>query len=78
MKKILFFWGKIVIYFSVGLHEGRPSYMRSLQPSKENMQHFKTINFLTFLGGSFLSSWIGSGSSQSIKISAGADPDPQH
>jgi hypothetical protein len=24
------------------LHKGRPSYRRSLQPSKENMQHFKT------------------------------------
>jgi hypothetical protein len=30
------------------LHEGRPSYRRSLQPSKENIRHFKTISW-TFL-----------------------------
>jgi hypothetical protein len=30
-------------------HEGRPSYGRSLQPSNENIQHFKTWNFLNFL-----------------------------
>jgi hypothetical protein len=33
---------KIAIYLSRGLHEGRPSYRRSLQPSKENIKHFKT------------------------------------
>jgi hypothetical protein len=27
---------------NLGLHKGRTSYMRSLQPSKENIQHFKT------------------------------------
>jgi hypothetical protein len=37
----IFFWSKIAIYFSQGLHKGRPSYRRSLQPSKENIQHFK-------------------------------------
>jgi hypothetical protein len=30
------------IYLSLGFHKGRPSYMRSLQLSKENIQHFKT------------------------------------
>ncbi len=46
------FWSKVVIYLSLGLHKGRPSYRRSLQPSKENIQHFKTWNlcFLHFLG----------------------------
>jgi hypothetical protein len=35
--------GKIFkIFLSLGLHEGRPSYRRSLQPSKENILHFKT------------------------------------
>jgi hypothetical protein len=29
-------------YLSLGLQKGRPSYRRSLQPSKENNQHFKT------------------------------------
>ncbi len=40
------FW--IKIYLSQGLHKGFPSYRRSLQPSKENIQHFKTWNFLIF------------------------------
>jgi hypothetical protein len=30
------------IYLFLGLHKGRTSYMRSLQPSKDNIQHFKT------------------------------------
>jgi hypothetical protein len=36
------------------------SYRRSLQSSKENIQHLKTLNFLTFFyfGGFFLPSWI--------------------
>ncbi len=34
--------------YSLGLHKGCPSYRRSLQPSKENIQHFKTWNFLIF------------------------------
>ncbi len=35
------FWSKIAtgIYLSLGLHKGRPRYRRSLQPSKENIQH---------------------------------------
>jgi hypothetical protein len=32
----------IAIYLSLGLHKGRPSYRRSLLPSKENIQHLKT------------------------------------
>jgi hypothetical protein len=43
-KNLIFFfniknWG--TIYLSLGLHKGRPSCRRSLQPSKENIQHFK-------------------------------------
>jgi hypothetical protein len=34
---------KIAIYLSLGLHKGRPSYRRKLQPSKENIKHFKTL-----------------------------------
>jgi hypothetical protein len=41
-QNLIFFGSKIAIYLSLGLHKGRPSYMRSLQPSKENIQHFKT------------------------------------
>jgi hypothetical protein len=37
-----FFGSKTTIYLSLGLHKGRPSYKRSLQLSKENIQHFKT------------------------------------
>jgi hypothetical protein len=33
---------KIAINLSLGLHKGRPSYRRSLQPSKENIQYLKT------------------------------------
>ena len=36
-----FFDKKIAIYLSLGLHKGRPSNRRSLQFSKENIQHFK-------------------------------------
>ncbi len=30
------------------LHKGSPSYRRSLHPSNENIQHFKTWKFFTF------------------------------
>ncbi len=51
---------KIAIYLSLGLHKGRPSYRKSRQPSKENIQYLKTWHFLIFFCfcGSFLSSWI--------------------
>ncbi len=59
-KKIGIFWSKFAIYLSLGLHKGHPSYRRSLQPSKKNIQHFKTWNLFTFfyLCRSFLTSWI--------------------
>jgi hypothetical protein len=37
------FYRKIVIYLSLGLHEGCPSYKKSLQPSNMNIQHFKNF-----------------------------------
>jgi hypothetical protein len=40
LKKISFLI-KIAAYFSLGLLKGLRSYRRSLQPSKENIQHFK-------------------------------------
>ncbi len=62
IQKLNIFWSKIAIYLSLGLHKGRPSYRRSLQPSKEKIQHFKTWNFSLFFfnfRGSFCSpSWI--------------------
>jgi hypothetical protein len=52
-------WSKNAIYLFLVLREGRPSYRRSLQPSKENIQHFKSwnLNFFLFLWV-FLPSWI--------------------
>ncbi len=42
-KSFKFFWSKIATYLFLGLHNGCLSYRRSLQPSKENIQHFKTF-----------------------------------
>ncbi len=58
----IFFWSKLAIYLSLGIIKERPSYRRSLRPSKENIQPFKW-NFVTFLF--FL--WV---------IFALLDPDP--
>jgi hypothetical protein len=47
----IYFGSKIAIYLSLGLHEGRISYRRSLQPLKDNIQHFKNMkieNSFTF------------------------------
>ncbi len=72
-KNNKFFGSKTTIYLSQGLHKGRPSYRRSLQPSKQNIQYLKTWKFWTFFNfcGSFLPSWI------RIRIrNLNADPDP--
>ncbi len=46
---VKFYSGKIIFFNkSLGLHEGIPSYKRSLQSSKENIQYFKTIIFFWF------------------------------
>ncbi len=47
LKIYLFLDKKTTIYLSLGIHKERPSH-RSLQLSKENIQHFKTWNFLYF------------------------------
>jgi hypothetical protein len=41
-KNFIFFGSKTTIYLSLGLHEGFTSYRRILQPSKEDIQNFKT------------------------------------
>jgi hypothetical protein len=41
-KNLIFLLSKIAIFLSLDLHKGRPSYRRSLQPAKENIQDFKT------------------------------------
>ncbi len=75
----LFFWSIIAIYLSLGLHKGHPSYRRSLQPSKENIQYLKTWKFLTFFYfcGSFLPSWIWIRIQQLKLMRIHADPDPK-
>ena len=86
-KEIIFFGSKNTIYLSLGLHEGRPSYRRSLQHSKKNIQHFKTWKFCTFsiFVGYFCPPGSGSGSAiwmririQQLKLMRiHADPDPK-
>jgi hypothetical protein len=58
-KLFIFFWSKITIYLSLGLHKGRLSDKRSLKSSKK----MKFINFSFFVGhfctsGSGLRIWI--------------------
>ncbi len=82
----IFFGSKTAIYLSLGLHKVCPSYRRSLQLSKEAIQHFKTWTFTTF----FLLLWVifvlldpdpnpgsESGSTDPIKSGSNPDPDPQ-
>ncbi len=41
-SRVFFFFKNYgTIYLFLGLHKGRPSYRRSLQPSKENVQYLK-------------------------------------
>jgi hypothetical protein len=71
-------------YLYLGLRTGRQRYRRSLQPSKENIQHFKTWNFFPFcyfFQGNFCSPDPDPGSSRqnqcgSMRIHA--DPGPKH
>ncbi len=59
----IFFNTKLAIYLFLGLYKGRPSYRKRLKPSKENNQHFKKWNLLTFFNfsGYFFSPRSGSG-----------------
>ncbi len=75
----IFFFYQTTIYLSIGLHKGRPSYKRSLQLSKENIQHVKKLNFLIFSTsvGYFCPPGTGSGSADLIKSGSNTNPDPQ-
>ncbi len=72
LKKKTFFWIKNynTIYLSLGLHKGFLSRRRSLQTSKENIQHFKTWNFLIYstFESHFCPRWSGSGFQIRIRI----------
>ncbi len=91
LKKItaeIFFYifgSKTDIYLSLGLHKGRPDYRRSLLPSKENIQYFKTWNFSFF--SPIYRMWFilglldpdpDSGSTDLIESRSISDPDPKH
>jgi hypothetical protein len=71
---------KIAIYLSLGFREGRPSYRRSLQPSKKEhpaLQNMKFFNFYLFLCVyDFCSPQSGSSRPKQMRIHA--DSDPQH
>jgi hypothetical protein len=41
-EKMGIFWIKNYHLLTLCLHKGFPSYRRSLRPSKENIEHFKT------------------------------------
>ncbi len=66
-KNLIFFWSKTVIYLSLGLHKVCPGYRRSLQLTKEAIQHFKTWIFSTFVGH-FCPPGSGSGFKLRIRI----------
>ncbi len=62
-----FFWSITVIYLSLGLHKACPGYRRSLQLTKEAIQHFNTWIFSTFVGH-FCPPGSGSGSLFKLRI----------
>jgi hypothetical protein len=83
-----FFLSKTAIYLFLGLQKVCPSYRRSLQFSKEAIQHFKTWTFTNYC----LLLWViyalldpdpdseygsGSGSTDPIEYGSNPDPDPQ-
>ncbi len=85
---LFFFWSKTAIYLSLGLHKVYPSYRKSLQFSKEAIQHFKTwtfTNYCLLLWAIFAlldpdpdpDSEYGSGFTDPIEYGSNPDPDPQ-
>ncbi len=82
-----FYISKLATYLSLGLHKERLSFNRSLHPSKENIWHFKTWGFFTFVGNlalldpdPYFQCRSGSGSSwpKWMRIRADPDLDSQH
>ncbi len=48
---------KFSTHLSLGLHEGRPSYRKSLQTSIKNIQHFKLMHFFPSFLWLILPTW---------------------
>ncbi len=74
-----FFWSKIAIYLSLGLHKGRPCYRRSIQSFKREhptLQNMKFLDFFPIFVGNFFPP--GSGSTDLIESRSNPDPDPKH
>ncbi len=76
---LIFFGSKTTFYLSLGHQKERPSWRRSLQLSKEAIQHFKTWHFWIFstFVGHFCPPGSVSGSTDPIESGSNWDPDPQ-
>jgi hypothetical protein len=70
LKKLKFFDPKLQFTYPLGLHKGRLTNRRSLQPSKENIQHFKTFQWDVFA--------LLNPDPDQIGPKIHADPDPKH
>jgi hypothetical protein len=56
---VFFFFKNCRFFLSLGLHEGHPSYKRSLLSPKENIQHFENMCLdLFYFCGPLLPFWI--------------------
>jgi hypothetical protein len=80
-KKKQNFFNQTAIYLSLGLHKVRPSYRRSLQLSREAIQHLKTLikkkkNLLLWVIFALLDPDPDSGSGSTDPIESGSNPDP--
>ena len=80
IKDFLSYRSKTAIYLSLGLHKVCPGHRRSLQLTKEAIQHFKTWFFFLNVIFALLDpdpySNYGSGSNGPIEYGSNTDPDP--
>jgi hypothetical protein len=61
---------------SLGLHKGRPSYRRSLPPSKEYIKYLKFINLFSIFVGHFCPPGSEYGSRDPTESGSNTDTDP--